>query len=82
MTTSFMPIVFQAHAGVVHWFGRPLSEFTATRAKVALRVAALDAPSGSKLEAIYALAKEQVESAQRQAAAQSTNTTNPGRRSA
>lgn len=74
--TLFMPRLFSAHAGVVHWMGRPLSEFTATRAKVALRVAALDAPPGSRLEAAFATAKQQVEDAQAQALTQSTN---PGR---
>jgi hypothetical protein len=54
-----MPLFFQAHSGVVHFLGRPLSEFGATRAHVGLRVAALDAPSGSEAEKVFALAKEQ-----------------------
>lgn len=71
--TLFMPAFFQAHSGVVHFLGTPLSDFTALRASVALRKAAIDAPLGSRLEAAYADAKEQAEKAIREARVQSTN---------
>lgn len=77
--TAVPPLFFQAHSGVVHFLGRPLSDFTATRVKVALRVAALDAPVGSRLEAAFADAKEQAEKAIAQARRQSTTTPTPER---
>lgn len=67
----FMPLFFQAHSGVVHFLGRPLSDFTAMRAKTALLKATIDAPFGSRLEAVYADAKEQAEKAIAQARLQS-----------
>lgn len=63
---------FQAHSGVVHFLGRPLSDFTATRARVALLKATIDAPPGSALEAAFADAKEQAEQAIALARRQST----------
>lgn len=75
MTAPFQPLFFQAHSGSVHFLGRPLTEFTALRASVALRKAAIDAPLGSRLEAAYADAKEQAEKAIRQARLQSTTIT-------
>jgi hypothetical protein len=71
----FMPRFFQAHSGVVHFLGRPLSDFTATRARVALLKASIDAPVGSRLEAAFADAKEQAEKAIAQARRQSTTPT-------
>lgn len=68
---------FQAHSGVVHFLGRPLSDFTAIRASVALRKAALDAPHGSVLETAFADAKEQAEQAIAQARRQSNTTPQP-----
>lgn len=73
------PLFFQAHSGVVHFLGRPLSDFTAMRAKTALLKAAIDAPFGSRLEAAYAGAKEQAEKAIAQARRQSTTTPTPER---
>jgi hypothetical protein len=75
VTAPFPPLFFQAHSGAVHFLGRPLTEFTALRASVALRKAAIDAPLGSRLEAAYADAKEQAEKAIRQARLQSTTIT-------
>lgn len=72
MSALFRPLFFQSHSGVVHFLGRPLAEFTAIRASVALRKAALDAPPGSALEAAYADAKEQAERAIALARRQST----------
>lgn len=72
--TALAPLFFQAHSGVVHFLGRPLSDFTATRARVALLKASIDAPVGSRLEAAFADAKEQAEKAIAQARRQSTTT--------
>lgn len=71
MTAPFPPLFFQAHSGVVHFLGRPLSDFTALRASVALRKAAIDAPLGSRLEAAFADAREQAEKAIARARVQS-----------
>jgi len=55
----FMPLFFTAHSGIVHFLGRPMSELGAMRAHVGLRVAALDAPSGSAAEILFSAVKEQ-----------------------
>lgn len=55
----FMPLFFTAHSGIVHFLGRPMSEFGAIRAHVGLRVAALDAPCGSAAEILFSAVKEQ-----------------------
>lgn len=70
MSALFTPLLFTAHSGSVHFEGRPISEFTATRAGVAIRRAGLDAPRAQTW--IYHIAHEQLFAAQAQAKAQRT----------
>jgi hypothetical protein len=62
MPTAFHPLLFTADSGSVHFLGRPLSEFTVTRAGVRIRRACLDAPRAHCW--VYDLAHEQLRAAQ------------------
>ena len=55
----FLPLLFTAHSGVVHYDGKPLDDFTAVRTQVALRRMALDAPCLSLAEHVYHVARDQ-----------------------
>lgn len=67
----FAPLWFTAHSGSVHFLGRPLSEFTATRAGVHIRRTCLDAPRSDCW--VYDLAHEQLRAAQALAQVQRGN---------
>ena len=68
-----IPLMFTSHCGVVHFDGRPVDDFTAVRAQVALRKMALDAPALSLAEHVYHTVREQALAAIKAARQQSHN---------
>ena len=71
MSPLFMPLLFTAHSGTVHFEGRPLDDFTAVRMQVSLRKMALDAPPLSLAEQVYHVARDQALAAIRDSRRQS-----------
>ena len=72
-TPLFLPLLFTSHCGTVHFDGRPIDDFTAVRAQVALRKMALDAPSLSLAEHVYHVVRDQALAAIKQARAQTSS---------